>query len=100
MIARDFVLCLFLVGRAGLEPATYGLKEETSTALVLAPADACDDESMIALLDEAGAGTNGSETEVARQARQALVDEIERLDAGDTDGARAVLEMLVAALQE
>jgi hypothetical protein len=69
-------------------------------AFVRADASTCVDESVLAVFDDVGARSNGLQDTDTRQLRQSLLDEIDRLDAGDVDGSRGVLRMLAAVLRD
>jgi hypothetical protein len=95
---------MILVGRAGLEPATYGLKDESPAAPARADAQSCDERGISEAMTLAPASTNGTETMVTlpgaptQMAAGLLRRELQQLEAGDVVGARAVLEELLAAL--
>ena len=96
---------MILVGRAGLEPATYGLKEEPVSALDRVSAELCEDGGIRVAMTDAPARTDGSDSANARQAATSatcaaglLRRELGQLVAGDVAGGVSILEELLFAL--
>jgi hypothetical protein len=94
------------VGRAGLEPATYGLKEPNSPDDVQPGSPECHETSMIVELDDARGSTSTSLATVAawprhddpRHVAVMLREELARLDEGDAEGVRAVMSAIAELL--